>query len=249
MRSPEARALRTDRCILRFPSSFVRWRHRLRVAETVEDARRVILQHRERSGEDQRFDRPGCRRLRADFNDCVGTSRHAERAMWWHRDEEEVPLIARLERHHESLDANLLLVEREYGLAELRNDPRSLSHRFDVGERLPRHDAVAFGQERRAVHRRRRKPDLRNVRVERSGGGRRAEKAGGDHKEETESHRILLSVGVLHYTVSTLSDSLARLCELGHAEIMPKTTPEATGASFLRLAGEAIPMVVPPVQP
>ncbi|MDT4874055.1 hypothetical protein FQZ97_1093310 [compost metagenome] len=97
------------------------------------------------------------RRFCAHLDHALRPAGRAETAGERHRSEQEVALVlARLQRHHEALQAQRLLVERGHRRGIHRHNPLFFHPGGDVGEGGPGHHVGALGQRRkrtqRAVH-------------------------------------------------------------------------------------------------
>src|SRR5262245_50395161 len=115
------------------------------VGDAVEDARRIVLQHRELAAHDDRVEAVFHGLLGLHLDERLRTAGHAERAGHRQRRKHEMGLlVADLQRHHEALHLDFLLVERRDALRELRNVAVLHLHDLDLREGLPRHHVLAL---------------------------------------------------------------------------------------------------------
>src|SRR6185295_14086535 len=118
-----------------------------RVAQAVEDAGGIVFQHRELAGDHDRIEGVLDRRLALHFHHALGSARQAERAALRHRGEHEVRLlVAHLQRHHEALHLDFLLVERAHVFRELRHVAVLLLYQLHLRQGLPGHHVLALRQ-------------------------------------------------------------------------------------------------------
>src|ERR1700694_4700203 len=120
--------------------------HYFGVAQPIQEARLIVLQHGKLAGHDYWLKTELDRSLARDFDDGLRSGGHAEWARRWHcRNKEMLLLVGHVQRHHESGDANELAIQRQYLAAERRDHFAVALDGLHLRQRLPRHHALQLG--------------------------------------------------------------------------------------------------------